>query len=89
MVFTNTGDKVPLLRVNAERLASEDSLITVTLYVLVVVPSCAVTTTWMVLMPTNKEMAGDAAPEVTAVPFTFMVAVGSLVVGVSVIDAVA
>ena len=43
----------------------------------------------IVFAPTDKGMAADADPEVTVVPFTFTVAVGSTVVGVTVTDVVA
>ena len=49
-----------------------------------VTPSCAVTTVVIVLGPVFKDIAPDAEPEVTAVPFTVIVAVASLVVGVTV-----
>ena len=49
-----------------------------------VAPSCAVTMVVMVFAPAFKAMAADAVPEVTAVPLTVTVAVGSLVVGVAV-----
>ena len=56
---------------------------------MVVNPSCAVTTVLMVVWPTAKAIAPDAVPEVTAVPFTVIVALASCVVGVTVTDAVA
>ena len=55
---------------------------------MVVVPSCAVTTVLIVVWPTAKAIGPDAVPEVTAVPLTVTVAVGSCVVGVTVTDAV-
>ncbi|MNR52425.1 hypothetical protein D3C85_1722710 [compost metagenome] len=55
------------------------------MYVFVVVPSSAVTTVVIVLLPTLKPMASDAAPLATAVPFTFIVALLSDTVGVTVI----
>jgi len=54
-----------------------------------VTPSCAVTTVLMVLGPTASAMLPDAIPELTTVPFTVTEAVASLVVGVTVTDAVA
>ena len=54
-----------------------------------VTPSWAVTTVLMVLEPTAKAILPDAVPELTAMPFTFIVAVGSMVVAVTVTDAVA
>ena len=49
-----------------------------------VVPSCAVTTTVMVLRPTVRLMPPEALPDATATSFTFTVAVVSLTVGVTV-----
>jgi hypothetical protein len=43
----------------------------------------------MVLAPTASAMLPDAVPEVTATPFTFIVALASAVVGVTFTDAVA
>ena len=62
------------------------ALVTVRVYVLVVVPSEAVTTVVMVLGPTTKGRLADADPDVILVPFTFTVAAASLVVGVTVTD---
>lgn len=57
---------------------------------MVVVPFWAATTiVRVVVVPSAKAMLPDAIPEVTATPFTFMVAVGSAAVGVTVTDAVA
>ncbi len=54
-----------------------------------VVPSCAVTTVVMVvLVPSVKATGPDAVPDVTAAPFTVIVALGSCVTGVTVTDAV-
>ena len=53
-------------------------------YVLVVAPSCAVTTVVMVFGPAISGIAAEAVPEVTAVPLTVTVAVASAVVGVTV-----
>ena len=43
----------------------------------------------MVFDPYAKGMAADAVPDTTAVPFTVTVAVGSVVVAVTVTDVVA
>jgi hypothetical protein len=43
----------------------------------------------VVVVPSAKEIEPDAVPEVTATPFTFTVAVGSTVVGVTVTEATA
>lgn len=53
-------------------------------------PSWAVTTVVMVVVvPAAKAITPDAVPDVTATPFTFMVAAGSVAVAVTVTDAVA
>jgi len=67
----------------------------VSVYSWVVVPSCAVTRTSMVLVPTFKEREPDADPDVTAVKEpdvprrTPMVAFAWFLVGVTVIEVVA
>ena len=53
------------------------------------VPSCAVTTVVIVLVPTASGIAVLAVPDATVVPLTFTVAVESVTVGLTVIDAVA
>ena len=53
-------------------------------YVLVVVPFCAVTTTVMRLRPTVRLMLPEALPDATVVPLTLIVAVVSVTVGVTV-----
>jgi hypothetical protein len=64
------------------------ALLTVTVYVFVVVVSCAVTTTAIAaLLPAVMACADDALPDVTALPPTVTVARASLVVGVTVTDA--
>ena len=75
-----TGLSVPSLRVNPLRSAlAEAARVTVTVYVLVVVPSCAVTTTVIVFAPTLRLTGVAALP-----PFTVTVAVESATVGVTV-----
>ena len=54
-----------------------------------VAPSCAVTAVVIVFVPTFKVIAPEAVPEVTVMPLTVTVAVGSLVVGVTVMEDVA
>ena len=54
-----------------------------------VTPSCAVTTVVILFEPTANAIGPDAAPEATAVPLTFTVAVDTAVVGVMVIDVTA
>jgi hypothetical protein len=57
---------------------------------MVVDPSCAVTTVLMVVVLPSapKEIAPDAVPDVTATPFTVIVALASCAVGVTVTDVV-
>ena len=54
-----------------------------------VIPVWAVTMVLMMVWPTAKVIAPDAAPEITGVPLTVTVAVGSCVTAVTVTDAVA
>ena len=49
-------------------------------------PFWAVIIVVIVFVPTAKAIDPDAVPEATAVPFTVIVAVGSLAVGVAVND---
>jgi hypothetical protein len=56
-------------------------------YVLVVDVSGAVTTTEMAFVPTLRDCALDAAPDVTAADATVTVAPNSSTVGVNMIDA--
>ena len=82
----NDGDKVPSLTVRLNNPASEDgALVTTTVYVSIVVPSCAVTTVVIVFWPTFNGIWADGVPLATVTPFTFIVAVLSLIVGVTVI----
>jgi hypothetical protein len=61
-----TGASVPLESDSADRSAFEDGArVTVTVYVLVVVPSWAVTTVVMVLAPTLSAIAPEALPLAT------------------------
>ena len=60
--------------------------VTVMVYVFVVLPLGAVTTTVMVLAPPDKLIDPDAVPDVTLVPFTVMVAFALLAVGVTVTE---
>ena len=53
---------------------------------MVVTPSCAVTMVVMVFDPTANAIAPDAVPEATVVPSTVIVAVGSALVGVTVME---
>lgn len=83
----NTGFSVPLLKVKSARVLIVDAArVTVTVYVLVVVPLLAVTTTVMVLVPTFKLMGPYAAPLADATVFTFKLASTSDSVGVILID---
>ena len=89
MPVANAGLKVPLLDTRLVRVeTAEGARVTVTVYVDVVVPFCAVTTVVSVFAPTTSGSAALAAPEATVTPFTFTVAVLSVTVGVSVTEAV-
>jgi hypothetical protein len=57
-------------------------------YVEVVVPSWAVTTALIVLVPTTNGIEVLADPEETLTPFTLSVAVESVTVGVIIMEAV-
>ena len=90
MPLAKPGVSIPALSVKFDNVASADAArVTATVYVPVVVPSCAVTTTVIVFGPTAKGMALYAVPLVTAFPFTVTVALASEVVGVTVILVVA
>lgn len=81
------NDVAGSVAIEANNALFDGTRFTVTEYVLVVLPSCAVTTVVMVLLPRFKVIACEAAPDATDVPFTVTLAVGSLVVGVTVTDA--
>ena len=82
------GVSVPLLIAKPARLALVDAArVTVRVYVLVVMVFDAVTATWIELLPTLKGIAADEVPDATETPFTFMVASGSAVVGLTVMEA--
>ena len=51
-------------------------------------PSCAVTSVVMVVLPTGVAIAPEAVPDATTAPFTFIVAVASTLVGVTVTEPV-
>ena len=76
----NAGLRMPAFRTRPESVDTADSLVTVTLYVLVVVPSWAVTTIVIVLGPTTSGIAWLAVPDGTVIPFTLIVAVASVTV---------
>jgi hypothetical protein len=82
----NAGVNVPELSVRLDKVAVDDcERLTVTRYVSVVKPSCAVTKTVIRFGPTINGIDPEAVPDGTAVPFTSMVDVGSVAVGVKVI----
>jgi hypothetical protein len=85
----NVGLSVPELSAKPSSVEVVEILITVTVYVDVVAPSCAVTATVMLLLPTVSGIEAVPAPEATGVPFTLTVAVASLTVGVTVTSAMA
>jgi hypothetical protein len=86
VALANVGDRVPLESPKLDKSAFADAArVTVTVYVFVVLLSCALTTVVMVLMPTFKLIV-LAAPDVAGAPFTVMVALAWFLVGVSVMD---
>ena len=75
----------------ARRLASDEGgggadRVTVTVYARMVVPSWAVTTAVMVLLPSTRLIEPEGEPDVTPVPFTLTVEVASATIGVTVTD---
>ena len=81
-----TGLKVPLLNERLPKVASPEGWrVTAIVYVAVVELSCAVTMVVIVFKPTAKGIAGEALPDVTAAPFTIIVALALLLAGVTVI----
>ena len=83
------GDREPVETFKAESVATaEPARVTVTVYVLTA-PLSAVTKIVMVFEPTLRLMAPDAVAEVTAVPFTLILAKLLEAVGVTVIEVVA
>ena len=63
-----------------------EARLTVTEYVLVVVPFCAVTTVVIRLSPTFNAIEDDGLPLATVTLFTLIVAVASAAVGVTVME---
>lgn len=86
MVYLNTGVSVPLLMAKFDKTALFDPSYIVAVYVSVVLPSCAVTLMVITFIPGFMLTGADAVPDATGVPFTVTVAVGSVVVGVTVVD---
>ena len=73
--------------VRFERSAFEAAaLLTVIITVLVVTPSWAVIKVVIVFAPTLSAIGAEALPDVTGTPFTVMVAVASLAVGITCTD---
>ena len=68
---------------------ADPARVTVTVYVLVVVPSWAVTTVVMVLLPTLSAIAPEALALATVTPLTVMTDVPTDELGVTVSDVVA
>ena len=83
MAFRAEGDATT---VNDACVNNAAARVTFVVYVCVVVPSCAVTTVVMVLLPTLNEIAPLALPLVTAVPLMAMVALAWLRVDVTVME---
>jgi hypothetical protein len=81
----NATFREPSLSTNALSVLtvlSAAALLTVTVYVLVELPSCAVVTTAMAVLPTFRLCADDALPDATVLPPTVTVANFSISVGV-------
>ena len=79
---------MPEPRTRPDSVDTLEFLVTVTVYADCVVPSCAVTTVVITLAPTASEINPLAAPDATIVPFTLIVAVVSVTVGLTVMDVV-
>ena len=78
------GVNVPLLMARPARLAPVGAaLVMVIITVLVVTPSCAVSTIVTVFEPTFSAIACEAVPDVAALPFTVIVAVGSFAAAIT------
>jgi hypothetical protein len=87
VAVVNAGAKVPLFMARFDNAAFvEGYLVMVIITVLVVIPSCAVIMVVMVFEPTFKAIGDDAVPDVTAAPFTVMVAFTSFAVGITCTD---
>ena len=76
------------VRVSAESDAIFDSSVTFSVYVLTTVPSSEVTTVVIVLGPVVSVMLPEGDPDATTTELTVIIAVGSVAVGVSVIEPV-
>ena len=90
IVELNPGVSGVMLEPMVDSVAMPDGArVTVMVYVLVVVPFWAVTTTLIaVVVPSASASAPEVVPEVTLVPFTFIVALASLATGFTVMVAV-
>ena len=92
MVFgLNPGVSGVMLEPMLDSVATpEGARVTVMTYVLVVIPSWAVTTTLIaVVVPSASASVPEVVPDATLVPFTFMAALASVVTGFTVMVAVA
>lgn len=85
MLEVKAGLIVPVLIASDDSVAKLETRVTTTVYVEVVVPSSAVPTTVIVLLPTLREMLWLAVPGMTRVPLTRTVEKELLVLGVTVI----
>ena len=83
------GLNVPAFKARPARLSLFDMRVMAMVYVCVVTPSCAVTTTLMLFRPLANTIGPDAVLLATAVPLTVIVAVASSNAGVTVTDEVA
>ena len=85
----NPGVSGVMLEPMLDSVATPDGArVTVIVYVLVVVPFWAVTTILIaVVVPGANAIGPDVVPDGVTVPFTFMVDVAAVAVGVKVIEA--
>lgn len=89
VLLAKAGVSVPVLSAIFDSPALVDGgLVTVIITVLVVTPSCAVSTVVITVCPAGKAIDCDAVPDATACPLTVMVAVASFAVGTTCIDVV-
>lgn len=86
MLLLNTGLMTPALAAKPDRFALVDAvLVTTIVYVLVVIPSCAVTTTVIVLLPKLSGILAEATPLAVVTPFILILAVASLRIAVTLV----
>ena len=80
-----TNVEAGLSAMEANKAFDDSARLAVTVYVLIVLPSWAVTIIIMGLGPKFNEIGVERTPDATDIPLTFMVAPGLLLVGTTVI----